>query len=166
MNSVLVLIHQPGVDARILEQKGRIPEAKKKLLPKTPEDLKEARIAMWEALQDLKNQGKIKDIGVSNFTRFHLEQLIANPRCVEVPVLNQIEFNPYNADQDILDVCKENGIIVQAYAPLGSSEKFQKGGKKVLENEVLVNMARDKGCTVAQIALSWALSKGHSGREN
>ena len=68
--------------------------------------------------------------------------------------------------QDILDVCKENDILVQAYAPLGSSEKFQKGGKKVLENEVLVNMARDKDCTVAQIALSWALSKGHSGREN
>ena len=74
--------------------------------------------------------------------RFHLEQLIANPRCVEVPVLNQIEFNPYNADYDILDVCKENNILVQAYAPLGSSEKFQKGGKKVLENELLVNMAR------------------------
>ena len=143
-----------------MEQKGRIPEDKKKLLPKTPEDLKEARIAMWEALQDLKNQGKIKDIGVSNFTRFHLEQLIANPRCLEVPVLNQIELNPYNADYDILEACKENNILVQAYAPLGSSEKFQKGGKKVLENEVLVNMARDKDCTVAQIALSWALSKG------
>ena len=158
-----VLIHQPGIDARILEAPGRIPEAKKKLLPKTPEDLKEARIAMWEGLQDLKNQGKIKDIGVSNFTRFHLEQLIANPRCTEVPVLNQIEFNPYNADYDIVKACKENNILVQAYAPLGSSEKYQKGAgsKKVLENEVLVNMAaKKKNCTVAQIALGWALSKG------
>jgi len=132
------------------------------------EDLKEARIAMWEALQDLKLQGKFKDIGVSNFTRFHLEQLIANPRCTEVPVLNQIEFNilnvnPYNADNDILEACKENNILVQAYAPLGSSEKYQKGAgsKKVLENEVLVNMAAKKeNCTVAQIALGWALSKG------
>ena len=42
--------------------------------------LQEARIAMWEALQDLKSAGKIRDIGVSNFNRFHLEQLIENPR--------------------------------------------------------------------------------------
>ena len=51
-----------------------------KKLPNTPETYQEARISMWEALQDLKKQGRIRDIGVSNFNRFHIEQLITNPR--------------------------------------------------------------------------------------
>ena len=51
-----------------------------KRLPSTPEAYQETRIQMWEALQDLKKEGKIRDIGVSNFNRFHIEQLIKNPR--------------------------------------------------------------------------------------
>ena len=46
----------------------------------SPEELKEFRISQWEGLQELKRRGKIKDIGVSNFTGFHLEQLINDPR--------------------------------------------------------------------------------------
>ena len=51
-----------------------------KKLPNTAETYQEARISMWEALQDLKKQGRIRDIGISNFNRFHIEQLITNPR--------------------------------------------------------------------------------------
>jgi 2,5-diketo-D-gluconate reductase A len=72
----LVMIHSPGIPEgyRFVDQ-SLLPT-----FPKNPEDLKEARIAMWEALQELKSRGKIRDIGVSNFNRFHLDQLIKNPR--------------------------------------------------------------------------------------
>ena len=77
----LVLIHSPGMPPGY---KGDLLKSLSsddlKKLPSTPETLKEARISMWEALQDLKKEGKIRDIGVSNFNRFHIEQLINNPR--------------------------------------------------------------------------------------
>ena len=50
-------------------------------------------------------------------------------RCSEVPVINQIEFNPYCVDQDILEVCQENKILVQAYAPLGSGTRQEQNKK-------------------------------------
>ena len=70
----LVLVHGPGIPrgSKLWDETQTFPES--------PEELKESRMVMWEALQDLKAQGKIKDIGVSNFNRFHLEQLITNPR--------------------------------------------------------------------------------------
>ena len=77
----LVLIHSPGMPPNYKGDFSRfLSEDDLKKLPKTPETYQEARISMWEALQDLKKQGKIRDIGVSNFNRFHIEQLITNPR--------------------------------------------------------------------------------------
>ena len=66
-------------------------------------------------------------------------------RCTDVPVLNQIEFNPYCVDQDILEYCKENKIIVQAYSPLGSDpgRNAAKNQTRVLEHETMVNMIYD-----------------------
>lgn len=75
----LVLIHSPGIP----QGYKFVDQAKLQTFPKTPEDLKEARIAMWEALQELKRRGKVREIGVSNFNRFHLEQLISSPRYVK-----------------------------------------------------------------------------------
>ena len=77
----LVLVHSPGMPPNYKGDFSRfLSEDDLKKLPKTPETYQEARISMWEALQDLKKQGKIRDIGVSNFNRFHIEQLITNPR--------------------------------------------------------------------------------------
>ena len=71
----LVLIHIPGLPpnfrARNAEHAAKMYAIK---------DLAEARIGLWEALQFCQKKGKIKHIGVSNFTRFHMEQLIRNPR--------------------------------------------------------------------------------------
>ena len=63
-------------------------------------------------------------------------------RCTDVPVLNQIEFNPYCVDQDILEYCRENKIIVQAYSPLGSDpgRNAAKNQTRVLEHETMVNI--------------------------
>ena len=77
----LVLIHSPGMPQDYKGDFSRfLNDEQIKNLPKNPDQLKEARISMWEALQDLKKSGQVRDIGVSNFTRFHIEQLINNPR--------------------------------------------------------------------------------------
>merc|ERR1712241_1014812 len=159
----LVLIHSPGMPPGYKGDLLRfLSEEDLKKLPKTAESYQEARISMWEALQDLKSEGKILDIGVSNFNRFHIEQLINNPRCRDIPVLNQIEFNPYCVDQDILDYCREKNILVQAYSPLGSDpgRNAAKNFTRILENETMLKIAEARNCSVAQVAISWALSKG------
>ena len=77
----LVLIHSPGMPQDYKGDFSRfLNDEQIKNLPKNTDQLKEARISMWEALQYLKKSGQVRDIGVSNFTRFHIEQLINNPR--------------------------------------------------------------------------------------
>ena len=49
-------------------------------LPRTPEAAKECRLGVWQAMQEFQAEGKIKRLGISNFTRFHLEQLVNDPR--------------------------------------------------------------------------------------
>ena len=76
-----VLIHSPGMPPNYKGDLTKtLSEDDLKKLPNTAETYQEARISMWEALQDLKKQGRIRDIGISNFNRFHIEQLITNPR--------------------------------------------------------------------------------------
>ena len=65
--------------------------------------------------------------------------LIYSFRCNVVPAVNQIEFNPYIVDNDILDVCKTNKIIVQAYAPIGTGT-----GVRVREKSNASNNERGK----------------------
>ena len=92
----------------------------------------------------------------------YLKYVSVNDRCKIKPVVNQIEFNPYCVDEDIMAVCKENKIQLQAYSPLGSDpgRNAAKNFTRVLENETMLKIAKDKGCTVAQVAIGWALSKG------
>ena len=56
-----------------------------------------------------------------------LKMFCTHFRCTIKPVMNQIEFNPYCCDNDILAVCKENGIVVQAFAPIGSGARPGRG---------------------------------------
>ena len=62
-------------------------------------------------------------------------------RCTDKPVLNQVEFNPYCVDEDILNCCRENKILLQAYSPLGSDpgRNAAKCYTRILENETMVN---------------------------
>ena len=78
----LVLIHAPGLPSNFIARNPAINLYSPEVVSKIAEikDLAEARIELWEALQFCQNEGKIRHIGVSNFTRYHVEQLIKNPR--------------------------------------------------------------------------------------
>ncbi len=81
------------------------------------ENWEEINLETWRAMTDLYKAGKIKAIGVSNFKPHHLEALMKT----EVkPMVNQIEFHPGFMQEETVKYCRENGILVEAWSPLGT----------------------------------------------
>jgi glycerol 2-dehydrogenase (NADP+) len=74
----------------------------------------------WKAMEQLYMKGKAKAIGVSNLSVPKLERLMQTAEIV--PAVNQIELHPLCPQQEIVDYCQKEGILVQAYSPLGSRE--------------------------------------------
>ena len=152
----LMMIHFPGISPSLKSES---------FYSNDPAINAMGRMDMWDALQVCQSQGKIKHIGVSNFTRHHIEALIKDPRCKVIPAVNQIEFNPYLVDSDILQVCKDHGILVQSYGPIGSGSRqpanpdTSETNFNLLEDPVLLSIAQKHGCTVAQICIGYALRK-------
>ncbi len=104
-------------------------------------------IDTWKALEDLYKQKKVRAIGLSNFLKHHLEIILNN--CEIVPMVDQLEFHPGLTRQETLNFCKENNIVVEAWAPLGKGE--------MLQNEELVRIANKYNKSVAQICIKWCL---------
>ena len=111
----------------------------------------EDRINVWKALEESVNENKVKMIGVSNFCKNHLEHILNN--CKIKPVINQIECNPIYWDEETIDYCEKNNIVIQAYCPLAE------WNEKLVENDIIVNIAKDKNKRVSQIILKWLLQK-------
>lgn len=111
----------------------------------------EDRINVWKALEESVNENKVKMIGVSNFCKNHLEHILNN--CRIKPVINQIECNPIYWDEETIDYCEKNNIVIQAYCPLAE------WNEKLVENDIIVNIAKDKNKSVSQIILKWLLQK-------
>lgn len=104
-------------------------------------------IDTWRAMIELYKQGKVKAIGVSNFMLRHLKGLMD----MEIlPMVNQIEFHPGYAQEEVVAFCKANNILVEAWSPLGSGS--------VLQNETLIAIAEKYSISVAQLCIKWCLS--------
>ena len=101
----------------------------------------------WRAFEYLYEQGRIKAIGVSNFKTHHLEALIADSRIK--PMVDQIELHPGFMQTETVTFCRENGIAVEAWSPLGTG--------KMLQNETLKTIADKYGVSVAQLCIRWCL---------
>lgn len=72
----------------------------------------------WNALQILKDEGKIINIGVSNFLPKHIESLYQSKDFKYKPVVNQIETHPLYIDQKTISYCKQQNILIESYSPL------------------------------------------------
>ena len=112
-------------------------------------DWEEINLATWKAMTELYKSGRIRAIGVSNFEPHHLNALMQT----EVkPMVNQIEYHPGCLQKEIVEYCRENGILVEAWSPLGSG--------RVLGDERLKKIAAKYGKSVAQICIRFALQNG------
>jgi diketogulonate reductase-like aldo/keto reductase len=110
------------------------------------------RAEAWKALQEIQIQGLAKNIGVSNYTVRHLEEVLSSSKVV--PAVNQIEFHPfiYEDQKEVLEYCKKNKIVVEAYSPLARARD--------MENTTLHAIAVRHGKTIAQVMLRWAIQHG------
>lgn len=105
----------------------------------------------WRALERLLAEGRVRAIGVSNFLGEHLAEL-ADLASV-TPAVNQIELHPRFQQADLVADCRERGIVIEAYSPLGQ------GG--ALGADAVKELARALGRTPAQVVLRWHLQRGH-----
>jgi diketogulonate reductase-like aldo/keto reductase len=80
------------------------------------------RLRSWARLEEFKRQGKVRSIGVSNFTIRHLNELLA--QAGTVPAVNQVEFHPYLYQRELLEFCIARGIVIEAYSPLTKGKRL------------------------------------------
>lgn len=118
--------------------------------PARYDNWRELNSSSWKALENLLDLKCVRAIGVSNFKQTHLEPLLAEADIA--PMVNQIECNPGHRQEEIRSFCNANDIIVQAWSPLGRG--------RILENQILTDLAQRYGKTVAQISLRWAVQSG------
>lgn len=109
-------------------------------------------VETWAAFIEMKNEGLMRSIGVSNFNADHIERLIAETG--EVPVLNQIELNPELQQPEMRAVNARHGIVTQAWTPLGNARSF--------ETEPITTAAARTGKSPAQVILRWHIQLGNA----
>lgn len=115
----------------------------------------------WNAILEAQKQGLIKHAGVSNFSKEKLSDL--RKKTDSMPEMNQIELHPYLQQNELLNYCKKNDILVTAYSPLGSSDRpdSMKAADEpsLLRNEVIGNIADKHDVTPAQVLIKWAVER-------
>ncbi len=104
----------------------------------------------WRALEKLHEDGKVRAIGVSNFQIHHLEDLLADAKVR--PVVNQVELHPLLSQVELRNYCKEQGIQIEAWAPLAQG--------RLLDNPTLQAIADKHGKSIAQVLLRWDIQSG------
>jgi len=107
--------------------------------------------APWETLEELRQEGKCRSIGVSNFTVARFEKAFF-PQASSVPAVNQIELHVFNQRPDLVQYCRAKGIQAEAYSPLARAQR--------LDEPALVQLASEHDKTPAQVMIRWILQKG------
>ena len=109
-------------------------------------------VETWKAMIEMRDEGLMRSIGVSNFNADHLARLVKETG--ETPVLNQIEINPLLQQPELRAECDARKIVVQAWTPLGNGRSF--------EAEPVKAAAARTGKSPAQVILRWHMQLGHA----
>ncbi len=118
--------------------------------PKLYPNWAEINADTWRGMERLYKDGFVRAIGVCNFKKHHLEELLKEAEVK--PFINQVEMHPGLNQTELLDYCYDKDIVVEASSPLGNGQ--------ILANPVLNEIAAEKKKTTAQICLRWGLQKG------
>jgi diketogulonate reductase-like aldo/keto reductase len=107
----------------------------------------------WKAMESLVDDGRCKAIGLSNVNLAQLKEVFDSARIK--PATLQVESHPYLPEWELLDYCKKNGIVIEAFAALGHGVE-----PKLIENPVITGIAKRVNKTPAQVLLAWAVQRG------
>ncbi|MGN1387655.1 MAG: aldo/keto reductase [Bacillus sp. (in: firmicutes)] len=107
--------------------------------------VKEKYKETWRAMEELYRSGKVRAIGVSNFHKHHIEDLMTTAEIK--PMVNQIELHPMLSQVELRDYCQSQNIAVTAWSPLAKG--------RLMEEPVLEEIAKKHNKTVAQVILRW-----------
>jgi len=118
------------------------------------------RTESWRALEFLFKQNKVRAIGVSNFEAKHLQDIFSLGG--HIPAVNQVEFNGYWNEPDLVKFCQERNITYNCYSPLGCPDFMHgKWDPAVIDHPVVANVAKNyQGKTNAQVLLRWEVQLG------
>ena len=131
---------------------------------------KDLRLEQWQALCDLKKEGKTRTIGVSNYSQLHIQEIINEG--LEVPEFNQIELHPWCQKYDLVSFLREKGINIVAYSSLVPLEGWRaKPNQDSAKPQTMIEdgadssspfkrMSNKYGVSEAQILLKWGLQMG------
>jgi glycerol 2-dehydrogenase (NADP+) len=106
------------------------------------------------SLQKLVNAGKVRAIGVSNFTLQKLQKVFDHPEFKIMPVVNQIEAHPLLKQQELFEFLNKHNILIEAYSPLGSTNS------PLFKNKTINEIATKNNVEPAQVLVSWAIKRG------
>ena len=107
----------------------------------------------WRALEDLVAEGRCKAIGLSDVSLDQTKEIFEGGRIK--PAVVHVESHPYLPQWDLLDYCRKNGIVFQAFAALGHGSE-----PKLLEDPIITAIAKRVSKTPAQVLLAWAIQRG------
>lgn len=113
-------------------------------------DYAEGNRAAWRALEDAYTAGKLRAIGVSNFRKTDLDNILSD--CRVKPMVDQILLHISNTDLGLLDTCRTQDILVEAYSPIAHGE--------ALKNPAIARMAEKYGVSAAQLCIRYVIQLG------
>ena len=118
----------------------------------------------YRTLERLLTDGRVRAIGVSNFSPAHLDTVL--PRLTVVPQVNQVEVHPYYSQPALRAVHSQHGIVTQAWSPLGGVYVYRSSNgdasRNALTDPVITGIAERHGKTAAQVVLRWHIDSGRS----
>jgi diketogulonate reductase-like aldo/keto reductase len=103
----------------------------------------------WPGMERARELGYTRSIGVSNFSAGELAQVISEG--VVPPVVDQVEFSPFEFRRGLLEACERSGVVLEAYSPLGTGRH--------LSNPTVLGIAEAVGRTPAQVLIRWCLER-------
>ena len=133
---------QPGDDQEPKDERGQIVYDSGVTLVET-----------WRALESLVDEGRCRAIGLSNINLETLQEIVEAARIK--PAVVEVESHPYLPEWDLLDYCRQHGIVLLAFAALGHAME-----PRLLDDPVITAIARRLGKTPAQVVLAWAIQRG------
>jgi diketogulonate reductase-like aldo/keto reductase len=118
-----------------------------------PSPARDSYVESWRAMIQLRDAGRIKSIGVSNFEPHHLRRLVDETGVV--PIVNQVEMHPFLQQGALRQAHAELGIVTEAWSPLGQART------DLLSHPSILTIAAAHGATPAQVVIAWHLALGN-----